>query len=145
MAIVKWDPLREFEDVFDRYLKSGLPRLGTQEALSTGDWSPRVDIAETDGEFIVKAEIPEVKKEDVHVSVSNGVMTLKGERRQEKEEKGKKFHRIERHYGSFSRSFTLPDEVDASKVSANFKDGMLTVTLPKSVESKPRSVEIKVD
>jgi HSP20 family protein len=145
MAIVKWDPLRELEDMFDRYVKAGLPRLGTQEALSAGDWSPRVDIAETDGEFIIKAEIPEVKKEDVHVSVSNGVMTLKGERKQEKEEKGKKFHRIERHYGSFCRSFTLPDDVDASKVSASFKDGMLTITLPKAAESKPKAIEIKVD
>lgn len=145
MAIVKWDPWHDLEDIFDRYVKAGLPRVGTQESIAAGDWSPRVDIAETDGEFTIKAELPEVNKEDVHVSVSNGVMTLKGERKQEKEEKGKKYHRIERHYGSFCRSFTLPDDVDAANVTAAFKDGMLTVKLPKAAESKPKAIEINVD
>lgn len=146
MAIVKWDPWREMEDLFDRYAKSaGLPRAASQEPLATQDWSPRVDISETDGEFVIKAELPEVKKDDVHVSVDNGVMTLRGERRQEKEEKGKKFHRIERHYGSFSRSFTLPDNVDASKIKATFKDGMLNLQLPKTTKSKPKSISVSID
>lgn len=146
MAIVKWDPWREMEDLFDRYAKSaGLPRSASQEPLATQDWSPRVDISETDGEFLIKAELPEVKKDDVHVSVDNGVMTLRGERRQEKEEKGKKFHRIERHYGSFSRSFTLPDNVDASKIKATFKDGMLNLQLPKTTKSKPKSISVSID
>lgn len=146
MAIVKWDPWREMEDLFDRYTKSaGLPRSASQEPLATQDWSPRVDISETDGEFLIKAELPEVKKDDVHVSVDNGVMTLRGERRQEKEEKGKRFHRIERHYGSFSRSFTLPDNVDASKIKATFKDGMLNLQLPKTTKSKPKSISVSID
>ena len=146
MAIVKWDPWREMEDLFDRYAKStGLPRAGSQEPLATQDWSPRVDISETDSEFLIKAELPEVKKDDVHVSVDNGVMTLRGERRQEMEEKGKKFHRIERHYGSFSRSFTLPDNVDTSKIKATFKDGMLNLELPKTTKSKPKSIAVSID
>ncbi len=146
MAIVKWDPWREMEDLFDRYAKSaGLPRAGSQEPLATQDWSPRVDIAETDGEFVIKAELPEVKKEDVHVSVDNGVMTVRGERKQEQEEKGKKFHRIERHYGSFSRSFTLPENVDSGKIKASFKDGMLTLQLPKTAESKPKAIAVSID
>jgi HSP20 family protein len=146
MALVKWEPWREMEDLFDRYVKSfGGLRAGTQEPIATGDWSPRVDISETDGEFVVKAEIPEVKKEDVRVTVEHGVLTLQGERKQEKEEKGKKFHRIERYYGSFRRSFSLPENVDESKVAASFKDGMLTIQLPKTSQAKPQSIEVKVD
>lgn len=145
MALVKWDTWREMEDLVDRYMKSfGSLRPATHEPMAAGDWSPRVDISETEGEFVVKAEIPEVKKEDLHVTVDNGVITLKGERKQEKEEKGKKFHRIERYYGSFCRSFTLPENVDESKVTAAFKDGVLTVELPKSGESKPKAIEVQV-
>lgn len=146
MAIVKWDPWREMEDLFDRYAKStGVARAGSQEPLATQDWSPRVDISETEGEFVIKAELPEVKKDDVHITVDNGVMTVRGERRQEKEEKNKKFHRIERHYGSFSRSFTLPDNVDAGKIKATFKDGMLNLQLPKTTKSKPKSIAVSID
>lgn len=146
MALMKWDAWRDMEEVFDRYLKSfGALRHGTHEPIAAGDWSPRVDIAETEGEFVVKAEIPEVKKEDIHVTVENGIITLKGERKQEKEEKGKKFHRVERYYGSFCRSFSLPDNVDESRVKAEFKDGVLTVQLPKSGESRPKALEVKID
>jgi len=146
MSLVKWDPWREMEDMFDRYTRAvGWPRGGGQEVVATGDWSPRVDISETDGNFVIKAEVPEVKKEDVKVTVDNGVLTVSGERKQEKEEKGKKFHRVERYYGSFSRSFTLPDNVDETKVKATFKDGMLTLTLPKTEEAKPKAIEVKVD
>lgn len=146
MALMKWDAWREMEDMFDRYMKSfGALRQGTHEPIASGDWLPRVDIAETEGEFVVKAEIPEVKKEDVHVTVENGVITLKGERKQEKEEKGKKFHRVERYYGSFCRSFSLPENVDESRVKAEFKDGVLTVQLPKSAEAKPKALEVKID
>ncbi|MHB1581874.1 MAG: Hsp20/alpha crystallin family protein, partial [Acidithiobacillus sp.] len=92
-----------------------------------------------------KAEIPEVKKEDVKVSVDNGVLTIQGERKQEKEEKGKKFHRVERYYGSFVRSFTLPDNVDETKIKATFKDGMLNLQVPKSTETKHKAIEVKVE
>lgn len=146
MTLVKWEPMREMEQLFDRLTRSFGPlTLGANEAVSPEDWSPRVDIAETDGEFEVKAELPDVKKEDVHVTVENGVLTLRGERHREKEEKGKRFHRIERSYGSFSRTFSLPDNVDGKMVKATFKDGMLDVRLPKTGESKLQAIEVKVD
>ena len=146
MAIVRWDPWREIEDMFDRYTRAvGQPRTGSQDVVATGDWAPRVDISETDKEFVIKAEIPEVKKEDVKVTVDNGVMTIHGERKQEKEEKGKKFHRVERCYGSFTRSFTLPDNVDETKIKASFKDGMLNLQIQKTEGAKPKAIEIKVE
>ena len=146
MALVKWDAWREMEDMFDRYFKhAGLPLAGGQETMTSGEWSPRVDISETDAEFEIKAEIPEVSKEDIHVSVNNGVMTLRGERKQEKEDKNKKYHRIERRYGSFSRSFTLPENVDPAGVKAAFKDGLLAIRIPKSAKSQPKAIEVKVD
>lgn len=146
MALIKWEPLREIEDMFDRYTKAmGWPVSRGQELINTGDWTPRVDISETDNEFMIKAEIPEVNKEDVKVSVDNGVITIQGERKQEKEEKGKKFHRVERYYGSFVRSFTLPDNIDATKIKASFKDGMLNLQVPKTGEARPKAIEVKVE
>ena len=148
MALVRWDPWRELEDMFDRYTRAraaGQPPTGSQEVLETGDWSPRVDIVETDKAFVIKAEIPEVKKEDVKVTIDAGVLTIRGERKQEKEEKGRKFHRVERYYGSFTRSFTLPDNVDETKISALFKDGVLNLQIQKTEEAKPKSIEIKVE
>jgi len=146
MSLVKWDPWREIEDMFDRYNRAvGWPRSRGQEVSRAGDWSPRVDIVENDKEFVIKAEIPEVKKEDVKVTADNGVLTIQGERKQEKEEKGKKFHRVERYYGSFTRSFTLPENVDETKIKANFKDGMLNLQVPKSEKSKPKAIEVKVE
>jgi len=145
MQLTKWDPFREMEEVLETLSRPvGWRYRGGQEPIIRGDWAPRVDIAETDKEFIIKAELPEVKKEEVSVSVDNGVLTLRGERKQEKEEKGKKFHRIERFYGSFTRSFTLPDNVDETKVDASFKDGMLQLTIPKTKESKPKEIEVKI-
>lgn len=146
MALVRWDPWREIDDLFHRYTRAvGLPRTGSQASMEPGDWSPQVDIAETDKEFVIKAEIPEVKKEDVKVTVENGVLTIRGERKQETEEKGKKFHRIERHYGSFTRSFTLPDNVDAAHIKASFKDGMLGLQIQKIAEAKPKAIDVKVE
>jgi len=145
MAIVKWDPFREIEDMFDRYTKAvGWPQRSGQELTAAGDWAPRVDIVEADKEFIIKAEIPEVKKEDVKVTVDSRVLTIRGERRREKEEKDKKFHKIERYYGSFTRSFTLPDDVDETKIEAIFKDGMLNLHLPKASGEKSKKIEVKV-
>jgi len=134
-----------WDDMIGRYTKAmAQPRAGSQEVIATGDWAPRVDIAETDKAFEIKAEIPEVNKEDVKVTVHNGVLTIQGERKQEKEEKGKRFHRVERYYGSFTRSFTLPDNADETKISASFKDGVLTLEIEKTEEAKPKSIEIKV-
>ncbi|KHE92845.1 MAG: Hsp20/alpha crystallin family protein [Candidatus Scalindua rubra] len=146
MSLVKWNPWREMEDMFGRYDRAvGLPRSGSREIMTADDWCPRVDIVENDNEFVIKAEIPEVKKEDIKVSVDNGVLTLKGERKQEKEEKGKKFHRVERCFGSFTRSFTLPENVDESKVKATFKDGMLNLQVPKTEETKPKAIDVKIE
>ena len=145
MKLTKWDPFREMENVFDQYARAlSLPRRGSQETITAGDWAPRVDIGETDKEFSIKAEIPEVKKEDVKVTVDNGVLTIRGERKQEKEEKDKKFHRVERFYGSFMRSFTLPENVDESKIDASFKDGMLNLTIPKTEATKPKAIDVKI-
>ena len=145
MQLTKWDPFRDVEDMFDRYAKAlkwtGRPR---QEMMTAGDWAPRVDIAETETEFVIKAEIPEVKKEDVKISVEDGALKISGERKQEKEEKDKKFHRVERFYGSFMRSFILPDNIDESKIEATFKDGVLNVALPKTEKAKPKALEVKV-
>lgn len=146
MAIVKWDPWRDIEGLFDRYTKSmGWPQTRGQDVLATGDWTPRVDIAETDQQFMIKVEVPEIKKEDVSVTVDNGVLTIRGERKQEKEEKNKKFHRLERHYGVFTRTFTLPDNVDETGIKASFKDGMLNIRIQKTEEKKTKAIEIKVD
>jgi HSP20 family protein len=146
MALVKRELGPELEGMLDSYLRAvGLPRAGSQEVIATGDWTPRVDIAETDKAFEIKAEIPDVNKEDVKVTVHNGVLTVQGERKLEKEEKGKKFHRVERYYGSFTRSFTLPDNVDETKISASFKDGVLNLQIQKTQETKPKSIEVKVE
>ena len=147
MAIVKWDPWQEVEDMFDRYTRAvGWPRKfrPAGELVASPDWSPRVDIAETPQAFTLKAEIPSVEKDDVKITIEGGMVTLSGERRQEKEEKDKTFHRIERFYGSFSRSFALPDNIDAAAAKATFKDGVLTLDIPKTEAAKPKGIEVKV-
>jgi HSP20 family protein len=145
----RWDPFKELEEISDRFNRifGRLParRESGREAMTVADWAPTVDITEDDKEYLIKAEIPEVDKKDVKVTVQEGVLTLQGERKQEKEEKGKKFHRIERSYGSFVRSFALPDDVSEDKLKAEFKDGMLLVHLPKAEKPKPKAIEVKVD
>lgn len=146
-ALSKWHPFRELEDIQDRVLRAlrlGQPVEG-QQSLVVADWSPSVDISEDEKEYLIKAELPEVKKEDVKVSVENGVVSIRGERKFEKEEKNKKFHRVERSYGSFQRSFSLPEDADAAKVTAEYKDGLLQVRLGKNEAKQPRQVEVKVD
>lgn len=148
MNLIKWNPFSELEDISNRlnqiFGRTAAPAATGNEMMKVADWAPSVDISETDMAYVIKGEIPEVKKEDVKVTVDNGVLTLQGERRMEKEEKGKKFHRIERSYGSFVRSFRLPDGVNDAKAKAEFKDGMITVTLPKSEKAKAKTVEIAV-
>ncbi len=120
------------------------PGNGGKESLTVADWTPFVDIEETEKEYLIKAELPEIKKEDVKVTVENGILTLQGERKQEKEEKGKKFHRIERSYGTFLRTFTVPVDAEETKVAADFKDGILRVHLPKTEKARPKAIEVKV-
>ncbi|GKS58499.1 molecular chaperone [Nitrospira sp.] len=147
MTLVRWDPFRELEEMSDRLNRvfaRPAARPSGKETLTVADWIPTVDISETDGEYLIKAELPEVKKEDVKVSVEDGVLTIQGERRQEKEEKGRKFHRVERSYGSFVRSFTLPESVDEGAVKAEYKDGILNLHLPKTEKVKPKAIDVKV-
>jgi HSP20 family protein len=149
-GLTHWDPFKELDELQHR-LSTLLGRVparrkdAAKEAMTVAEWAPLVDITEDDKEYLIKAELPEVKKEDVKVTVENGVLTITGERKFEKEERGKKYHRIERAYGSFARSFTLPDDADAAKVNAEFKDGVLKVHLAKSEAAKPRQIEVKVN
>ena len=148
-TITRWDPFKELDDLQTR-LSTMFGRApvrkdaGKEEAMTIAEWAPLVDISEDEKEYLIKAELPEVKKEDVKVSVQDDVLTISGERTLEKEEKGKKYHRVERAYGIFSRSFTLPEDADPSKVSAEFKDGVLKVRLTKSERAKPKSIDVKV-
>lgn len=148
MNLIKWDPFRELEDVssrLNRIFGRPLARTGQDnEMLATADWMPSVDISETDAAYLIKGEIPGVRKEDVKVTLQDGMLTIQGERKQEKEEKNKKFHRVECSYGNFVRSFRVPDDADESAVKAEFKDGMLNVTLPKSAKAKPKSVDVAI-
>ncbi|MBX3303287.1 MAG: Hsp20/alpha crystallin family protein [Nitrospira sp.] len=148
MALVRWDPFRELEEVSDRlnrmFARPVTRATNGKETMIVADWTPSVDISETESEYQIKAEIPDVKKEDVKVTLEDGVLTIQGERKYEKEEKGKKYHRIERSYGSFVRTFSLPDVIDDDKVQAEFKDGVLNLHLPKSEKAKPKAIEVKV-
>jgi len=148
-AITPWDPFRELDELQSRlatmFGRAPVRKAGDKdEAMTVAEWAPLVDIVEDDKEYLIKAELPEVKKEDVKVAVQDDVLTITGERKSEKEEKGKKFHRVEWAYGSFARSFTLPEDADADKVTAEFKDGVLKVHLPKSEKAKTKSHEIKI-
>jgi len=148
MNLVRWNPLRELEEMSDQlnrfFSRQDTQRSNGKEIMTVADWTPSVDISETEVEFHIEAELPEVKKEDVQVTLDNGVLTLQGERKEEREEKGRKVHRIERSYGRFVRSFALPDLVDTAKVKAEFKDGILHLHLPKSEKARPKAIEVKV-
>jgi HSP20 family protein len=143
--ITRWNPLREMDQLQERMNSLWNGRLfpfNGEETVSLPEWTPAVDIVEDEREFLVKAELPEMKREDIKVTVEDRVLTITGERKQEKEEKNKRFHRVERSYGSFSRSFTLPATA-GDKVTAEFKDGLLRVHLPKDGKPAGRTVEIK--
>jgi len=147
MNLMKWDPFRELEEVsnrLNRVFGRPLARMEPNEMMTMADWTPSADISETDTAYLIKAEIPGVNKEDVKVTIENGMLTIQGERKMEKEEKDKKFHRIERSYGSFMRSFRVPDDADESAVKAEFKDGVLNVTLTKSAKAKPKAINVSV-
>jgi HSP20 family protein len=149
MALARWDSLREMEEVADRFtrLLQRRPEIAPttgREDITTADWVPAVDVSETDTEYLVKVDLPGIKKEDVKLTASEGRLTLRGERQHEKEEKTEKLHRIERAYGSFVRSFALPDDVNEAKTSADYTDGILRIHLPKSAVSKPKATDIEI-
>ena len=142
----RMDMFREMEDLvhnMQRALTTWPAK--SEEAMTLADWAPSVDIGENDKEFVVKAELPEVKKEDIKVTVDDGTLSISGERNVEKEDKGTKFNRVERAYGRFERTFTLPDETDASHITSDYKDGILTVHLPKNPAAKPKTHAIPVN
>ncbi len=151
MSIMRWRPGRELATIrdemnrlFDEFF-SGFPFPERRRGLMEGEWAPIVDVAETDENIVVTAELPGVKQNDVEITVVNDVLTLKGEKKEEKEIKKENYHRIERSYGSFQRSITLPTGVQADKAKASYKDGVLTVTIPKVEEAKPKSIKINVE
>jgi len=150
-ALTRWNPFREMEDMQRRmsslfdwspFRRSNL--TAEQENITVPEWAPLVDIAEDEKEYLIKAELPEVQKDDVQVTVDNGTLTISGERKAEKEEKGRRFHRLERYYGRFERSFSIPDDAEADHVKAEFKDGVLRVHLGKSEKARPKQIEVKV-
>jgi len=147
-ALTRWDPFKELEAMQNRVAKlfelAPMKTNGEKETMAVADWTPSVDVVEDEKEWVVKTDLPEVKKDQIKVTVENGVLTITGERKAEKEEKGKKYHRIERSYGSFMRGFTLPDGADAAKVNAEFKEGVLTVHVPKGEKAQPKPIDVKV-
>ena len=142
MNMMRLEPFRELEEMTNR-LNRILRREGPDDEVFAG-WAPAIDVQETNNEYLIKADLPEVRREDVKVSVEDGILAVEGERKMEKEESGKKFHRVERSYGRFVRRMTVPTNVEQDKVIADFKDGVLNIHLPKSPAVKPRTVDIKV-
>lgn len=138
------DDLQRLSSLLDwNHLRRG-PLTTEDENITVAQWAPLVDIAEDDKEYLIKLELPEVQKDQVKVTVENGALTIAGERQTEKEEKGRKFHRVERSYGRFERSFSVPDDADPDGVKAEFKDGVLRVHLAKSEKARPKQIDVKV-
>lgn len=149
MALVKWKPSRdiwsmqdEMNRLFDRFFGSDL--LGDREMLSPTGYYPNVDVSESKEAYVVTAELPGLKKEDVHITFQDGMLMIEGERKAEKEEKDVNYHRVERSHGKFCRTFQIPSGVREDKISANYRDGILNIVLPKTEESKPKEIEVKV-
>ena len=148
MTLIRWEPFRELDDIFSRYG----PFLGRLAKPARGhgrwrtpSWTPLANISETETEYLIKAELPEVSKEDVKVTVDEDVITISGERRKEAEHKDEKVHRVESFYGSFARSFRLPEDADVAAIQAESRNGVLKVRVPKTPAPKPRTVEVKVN
>ncbi len=146
MNMQVWNPFQEFENLLSRYNK-GTSGPGTQLSndLNFADWEPSCDIEEEEDRYVIKADLPGVDKKDIDVKLENGVISIRGEKQTEKETgKGTKRHRTERFHGTFARSFTLPDAVKDERVDATYKDGVLSLVIPKAEEAKPKSIDIKV-
>jgi HSP20 family protein len=145
MSIVRYDPfrdLRSLQDEVNRLFSTNLSRAFGEEGIARGAWNPSVDIYENKDQIVLEAELPGMKREDFDLSVENNVITLRGERRFEKQDDGDNYHRVERSYGSFARSFTLPQTVQADEVTAEYRNGVLRVTMPKREEVKARRIEV---
>jgi HSP20 family protein len=148
MSLIRWDPFSDMDTLFNRVMSGNLarwPRLSSaSEEGRKVEWSPSADISETDKEYVIRAELPAVKKEDVKVTFEDGMISIKGERKQQKEDKNEKYHRVESFYGSFERTFSLPDNVNSDAIHCESKDGILTVHIPKTESPKPKAKQITV-
>jgi len=147
MAITRYNPFRDLMTLSERLNKmfdEGMLPATSEDEFLTGAWVPAVDIYETENEIVIKAEVPGMSEKDVEVTVENNMLTIKGERKFEEEVKKENYHRIERAYGTFQRSFQLPATVNVNKITAEQKDGILTIRLPKKEEQKPKKINIKV-
>ena len=145
MAIIRWRPERDlwsFRDDMNELFDSF---FGKSTEQREGMWSPAIDVAETKDDIIVTAEVPGLNKDDINISIQENILTLRGEKKQSKEQKDENLHRVERIYGSFQRSFTLPTLVDSTKVNASYKDGVLRIVLPKKEEVKPKEISISIE
>lgn len=149
MTLIRWEPFRELDDVFSRYSpyfnRLGAARSGAVEGGETPAWTPVANISETDTDYLIKAELPEVSKEDVKVTVDENVITISGERLRRAEHKDEKVHRVESFYGHFSRSFRLPEDADVNAIQAESRNGVLKIRVPKTPAPKPRTVEVQVN
>jgi HSP20 family protein len=145
-VLTRWDPFREFNTLQDRMNRLYRDSFGEgrEEALTTSTFAPPVDVYEDEHNVTLKIEVPGIDEKDVDVRIENNVLTVHGERKFEKEEKEENYRRVERQYGSFTRSFTLPNTVDAEKVSANYEKGILKITLAKKAEAKPKQIKVHV-
>jgi len=147
MPVVKYSPFADTDDFPSglRLFQDTINRVLSDQAAATRPWAPSVDILETENDLVLKADVPGVEQKDIDIQIENGTLTLKGERKFERDEQKKGYHRLERSYGSFVRYFTLPDTVDPEKVRAEYNNGVLTVTLPKKEIAKPRSIKVQVN
>lgn len=145
MNMQVWNPFQEFENLLERYNQGGgATRRRADGDLSFADWAPSVDIDEEEDKYLIRADLPGVEKKDIDVKLENGVLSIRGEKSTESETGSGKRHRTERFHGSFARSFTLPDSVEADKVDAAYKDGVLTLVIPKAEKARPKSIDIKI-
>ncbi len=149
MALVRWEPFQDLlaiqermNRLFDETLQRNRSR--DEEDFSAGLWSPPVDIYETENEIVLKAELPEIDQKDIEIKVEDNTLTVRGERKFEQETKKENYHRIERAYGKFSRSFSLPNTIDQEKIKATYKDGILKLVMPKKEETKPKQITVEV-
>jgi HSP20 family protein len=148
MAIVRWEPFRDLvatQREFDRLFREAFSPASGEGEVSTRTWAPPVDIYENGDSLVLKAELPGINPDDVEIRVEDNTLYLKGERKFEKDVKEQNYHRVERSYGTFTRTFTLPNSIDSEKVNASYKDGVLTLTMPKKEEAKPKTIKINVN
>jgi HSP20 family protein len=147
MRVIKWEPFRDADDVFERFFAESMRRWPRQGAVApqAREWAPLADVSETDGEYLIKAELPEVRKDEISVTVQDRVLTLAGERKPDPRAEQDRVHRVERFYGSFARRFALPENADEQGISAESRDGVVVIRIPKQrvVEPQPRQIQIQ--